>query len=134
LGLLIDSSVLIDIERRQLSLSMVIEDGSESSAISALTVSELLFGLYRASSSEQRMRRETFLNAALTLLPVLPFDLTVARTHARIWSDLVASGQRIGAHDFMIAATAVAYGYAVLTHNVREFSRVPGLDVRLPAW
>jgi predicted nucleic acid-binding protein len=58
----------------------------------------------------------------------------VAEMHARIWAELAASGQRIGAHDFMIAATALVYQYTLLTDNVREFSRIPGLEVRQPAW
>jgi predicted nucleic acid-binding protein len=37
-------------------------------------------------------------------------------------------------HDLLIAATVVAHGYAVLTENVREFGRIPGLVVRQPAW
>ncbi len=37
-------------------------------------------------------------------------------------------------HDLLIAATALAYGHSILTHNLREFRRVPGLDVRQPRW
>ena len=40
----------------------------------------------------------------------------------------------IGAHDLQIAATALAWGYAVLTDNLRDFHRVPGLEVRQPIW
>ena len=58
----------------------------------------------------------------LGLVPVIPFDLIVARTHARIWAELAAADQPIGAHDLLIAATALAHGYAVLTVNVQDFS------------
>ncbi len=54
----------------------------------------------------------------------------VARVHARLVADLTAAGRLIGPNDVMIAATAVAHGYGLLTLNVREFARVPGLDVR----
>ncbi len=134
MGLLIDSSVMIDLERRSLSANVLREDESEPWAISALTVSELLFGLHRAKTVRQRAQRQAFMNAALAVLPVLSFDLLVAEVHARIWAELVTSGQRIGAHDFIIAATALANGYAVLTQNVAEFARVPGLEVRQPTW
>ncbi|HLH21188.1 MAG TPA: PIN domain-containing protein [Chloroflexota bacterium] len=60
--------------------------------------------------------------------------LVAARVHARIWSDLATIGQPIGAHDLLIAATALAHGYAVLTNNLREFQRVAGLVVRQPNW
>ena len=66
--------------------------------------------------------------------PALPFDLRVARMHARIWAQLAAAGQPIGAHDVLIAATALAHGYAVLTQHLRDFQQVPGLVVRQPNW
>jgi len=125
---------MIDLERRSLSPTVLREDESEPWAISALTVSELLFGLHRAKTIRQRTQRQAFMNAAIAVLPVLSFDLLVAEVHARIWAELVTSGQRIGAHDFIIAATALANGYSVLTQNVAEFARVPGLEVRQPRW
>ena len=67
-------------------------------------------------------------------MPILPFGLAEARIHARIWAGLTASGTLIGAHDLLIAATALAHGFDLLTDNVREFSRVPGLVVRQPVW
>jgi len=72
--------------------------------------------------------------AILERVPVLPFELRTARVHARTWAQLVSGGQSIGAHDLLIAATALAHGYAVLTQNRREFERVPGLVVRQPNW
>ena len=47
---------------------------------------------------------------------------------------LSRTGQMIGANDLLIAATALTYGYDVMTHNVRDFEKVPGLDVRRPDW
>lgn len=131
---MIDSSVMIDLERKGLSLASVRQDDDEPWAMSAVTVSEFLFGLHRAQTSEQRSRRQEFLDNALAQLPVVPFDLKAAEVHASIWSQLVASGQTIGVHDFIIAATALAHDFEVMTLNVREFSRVPGLDVRQPDW
>lgn len=49
-------------------------------------------------------------------------------------ASITASELLVGVHDLIIAATAVAQGYAVLTDNVREFRHVPGLVVRQPAW
>jgi predicted nucleic acid-binding protein len=98
-----------------------------------MTASELLHGVERASSATRRARRETFVERILDLVPVLPFDLEVARVHARIWADLSRHGSMIGAHDLAIAATAVRHELAVLTRNVEEFSRVEGLALREPA-
>ena len=64
-------------------------------------------------------------------LPVLPFDLTVARYHAALWAALAEKGALIGAHDLLIAATALAHGHSVATRDQRSFHRVPGLTVHL---
>jgi tRNA(fMet)-specific endonuclease VapC len=111
---------------------MLRQGSTEEWAVSAVTMSEVLFGLERARTAQQRSDRQDFIEMILAIYPVLPFDISAARTYARIWAELVNSGQRM--HDFMIAATALTYDYALLTDNVREFSRVPGLTVRQPSW
>lgn len=120
--LLIDSSVIIAIERRRLpheALARLTPD--EPIAVASITASELLAGVYRADTLERRVRREAFVEAILARVPVLPFDLQVARIHAQVWAELAASGQLIGAHDLLIGATALAHGYGVLTDNLRDF-------------
>jgi predicted nucleic acid-binding protein len=67
----------------------------------------------------------------LAAFPALAFDLLVARVHARLWADLAAAGADIGAHDRLVAATAIAAGWRVASANVRHFSRIPGVDVTL---
>lgn len=66
----------------------------------------------------------------LDTVPVVAFDLDVARVHARVRARLLARGERIGAHDLIIAATALCRGLGVMTHNTREFARVEGLVLR----
>ena len=132
---MIDTSVFITLERRgQPIASLTATTSDEPVALAAITASELLTGVLRADSPRRRALREAFVEAILDTLPVVPVDLRVARLHAQIWSHLLDSGQVIGAHDMLIAATAVAHGYSVLTDNVREFQRVPGLEVRRPTW
>jgi predicted nucleic acid-binding protein len=65
---------------------------------------------------------------------VFDFDLAAARAHAQIWFNMRRSGTTVGAHDLIIASTAIARDIPVLTGNVREFSRIPGLQVRRPSW
>ncbi len=135
MAVLIDSSVFIAAERRGVGpqdLLLLVPD--EPVALAAISASELLFGVERANTVERRRRRERFVEALLAAIPIFPFGLAEARIHARVWAPLVASGQMIGAHDLVIAATAVAHGYDVLTDNVREFRRVPGIVVRQPVW
>jgi predicted nucleic acid-binding protein len=83
-----------------------------------------------ADTLEQAVRRQAYVETILASLPVIALDLRVARVHARLFADLAQRGQAIGAHDLLIAATALAHSGAVLTANLREFGHVPGLDVR----
>ncbi len=104
-------------------------DPDEIVAIAAITASELLAGVHRARTDAQRARREAFVEAMLARIPVVPFDLLCARTHARLAVSLAGSGASIGAHDLQIAATALAHGFRLVTANLKEFERVPGLQV-----
>jgi len=132
---LIDSSVFITLERRDLTIDDLISVGAaEPFAMSSVSASELLVGVHLADSSARKVRREAFVEEILGRIPVLSFDLAAARTRARIWAQLTVEGTPISRDDLLIAATALTYGYGVLTDNVRDFDRVPGLVVRQPAW
>jgi predicted nucleic acid-binding protein len=132
---LIDTRVLIDLERRGLHHVFLQEVTAEQlSMLSSVTAAELLLGVERARSRDRERRRAEFVEAVLIAFPVRPFDLEAARAHARIAAELLASSETIRQHDLMIAATALARGYSVLTHNVRHFERVRGLAVEVPNW
>ncbi len=128
--MLLDTSVLIALERGQLSATAIgeTEPGARLS-ISVITVSELLHGFHRARTASQRRVRERFLEALFAGFVILPFDLAAAREHARVWADMAQSGEAIGPHDLIIAATALAHQIPVGTLNYREFQRVRGLKV-----
>ncbi len=127
---LIDTSVLIDVEHGRLSLAgLAARHGDEDVMISAVTASELLHGVHRVRSGARAAQAEVFVEGLLALLPVLPFDLAEARTHARLSADLQARGLAVGAHDLLIAATALANDCRVITRDLRSFSRIRGLDV-----
>lgn len=135
MGQLIDTSVLINMERRGRHPDFLSATADEEPlTIAAITFSELLTGVHLAESAERRFRREQFVTFVLEAFTVESFDLPVARTYAEIWAQLRTSGQLVGAHDLLIAATAVAHGHSVLTHNLRDFRRVPGLVVNQPKW
>lgn len=140
MGTLLDTTVFIELERavRRLPPASAMTEvarrlegqlgPAEEVGIAAITASELLRGVHRASP-ERRIRREAFVEAALTAFPPVPFDLLAARVHARLWAELAVAGLDVGAHDRLVAATAITAGWRVGTANVRHFSRVPGLDV-----
>ncbi|MFY9820165.1 MAG: type II toxin-antitoxin system VapC family toxin [Thermoanaerobaculia bacterium] len=130
MALLIDTSIFIAMERSGGDLSDLLQElGDEPVALSAITASELLHGVHRADSAVRRSRREAFVEKILAAFPVIPFNLEMARIHSRIWADLQAEGVVIGAHDLLIAATALVQDRIVATGNPRHFGRVPGLKI-----
>jgi tRNA(fMet)-specific endonuclease VapC len=128
-GRVIDSSVLIAMERGELDVAALLRDHrDERIAISAVSASELLHGLHRVKAS-RRAGMEAFIERVLNLLQVLPFDLKCARIHARLWAECASTGNSISMRDLMIAATALASDHEVVTRDRRSFPRIPGLRV-----
>jgi tRNA(fMet)-specific endonuclease VapC len=126
---LIDSSVFIAGERGRVDLADLLASfRGEPLALSAVTASELLYGLHRSRTPAQRERRNAYVEAILTQMTVLVFDLTVARVHSAVSAELDRSGRRVGAHDLMIAATAMAHDYRVATRDLRSFPKIQGLE------
>jgi tRNA(fMet)-specific endonuclease VapC len=127
-GVVLDTSVLVASERRAVHLEPLLESlGEEPVSIAAITASELLHGCHRAADAGVRARRAAFVDAVLDAIPVAAFGLAEARRHAELWAELSRKGRLIEPHDLLIAATALALGYALVTTNRREFARVPGL-------
>lgn len=130
MGLILDSSVLIAAERGRLRFTDFCASlGDEPLFIAAITASELLHGVERAGTPALRKKREAFVEAILSRLQILEFDLDVARHHARLWAALATSGTMIGPHDLQIAATALRHGFSLATLNLDEFQRVPSLTM-----
>lgn len=130
MGTVIDSSVLIAAERGEIDLTSVTGASPDDDVVmSAITASELLHGVHRLRSAVQRARTERLVERVLATLTVVPFDLPVARAHAILSADLRSRGAAVGAHDLIIAATAVALGFAVATRDRRSFPKIPGLRV-----
>ncbi len=99
--------------------------GTGHVAISIIVASELWFGVQRAGS--QRLAKR--LAALLERIPVLPLEAPAERHYADIRCTLERAGTPIGPNDLLIAAHARALDLIVVTDNVREFSRVPGLTI-----
>jgi predicted nucleic acid-binding protein len=131
LGILIDSSSLIAAERGDLDLEQALRSElDEDVAIAAISASELLHGVHRLKSGIKQARAERFVERLLDTLPVVAFDLECARVHARLGAELAAKGTAVGAHDLIIASTAVAIDFSVATRDVRSFGRITGLALR----
>ena len=130
--LVVDTSVFVALERRRTRQEAVqsLESVEGTIAMAAITASELLAGIFLADSPVRRRQREVSVERLFDTVAVLPFDLRVARVHADLWARLSSGGQRIGGNDLQIAATALVHRSSLLTDNLREFERVPGLEVR----
>jgi predicted nucleic acid-binding protein len=127
---LIDSSVIIDAQRGRLDLKEVAARSPDATlAIAAIAASELLLGLHLLRDGGKKARAEAFVEAVLADLPIVPFDLLCARAHAGLSAELRRKGTMVGAHDLMIASTAIARGFSVATSDQRSFPRIPGLKV-----
>ena len=93
-------------------------------AISTVTVAELWYGAARSADPERKRAAWT---AALAPFAVLPFDRPAAERHGLLRHEL--RNNPIGERDLFIAAIALANNLTVVTHDVREYGRVPGLRV-----
>jgi tRNA(fMet)-specific endonuclease VapC len=130
MGLILDTSILIADERGKFDMPGFLEHcGEAQPIIAAITASELLHGVERASDPVRKERRLRHVEQVLAAVRIQSFDLAQARVHARIWADLAARGMIIGPYDLQIAAAALALGQSLATLNVHEFARVDGLKI-----
>jgi len=87
---------------------------------------ELLYGARRSNRVPENLR---ILERFFAPFICLPFDDSCAEWYGLIRAALSQQGALIGPNDLMIAATALAHVDTLVTHNVREFSRIPGLQI-----
>jgi len=95
-------------------------------ALSSISVMELEYGINRSSDPVGNRNRT---EALLHLMSVLPLGYSAAQNAGRLRSHLVQMGLTIGPFDTLIAGHARSEGLVLVTNNVREFSRVPGLEI-----
>lgn len=128
MGLVIDTDVWILAEKSAGKLDLARWAQYGGAYMSAVTASELLAGVERASTAQRKAQRGAFVENLLSIIPVLEFSMPVVRTHGRMVAALSKS-VTAGAHDALIAATAVHHGYALLTRNVADFKIFAGLKI-----
>jgi tRNA(fMet)-specific endonuclease VapC len=128
--LLLDTTVLIDAERSARELDALIAD-EDQPAIAAITVAELAVGVEVATGRRRRARQE-FLDDVVASVPILDYDLDVARAHGHLLVAVRTSGRPRGAHDLIIAATARATARTVAAADYGAFLGLPGVIVREP--
>lgn len=96
----------------------------EDLRISSIVAHELFFGAFRSRRVTENLRRLDGMR-----FPILDFDRDDARQAGVVRAELAARGTPIGPYDILIAGQALARNLILVTHNLREFSRVPGLRI-----
>jgi tRNA(fMet)-specific endonuclease VapC len=97
--------------------------------LSSVVKGELLYGARKSSRVAENLR---LLERFFETIASLPFDDECAEEYGFLREELDRAGTPIGPNDLLIAATARAHGAILVTHNVREFSRVA--ELRLEDW
>lgn len=124
---LLDSNACIACPKNNAGLVGRIRDvGVETLCLCAPVKAELWFGACKSQRIEENQAR---LRRFFSDLPSLPFDDVAAEHLGGLRATLARQGTPIGPYDLQIAAIALANGLTVVTHNLSEFSRVPGLSV-----
>jgi tRNA(fMet)-specific endonuclease VapC len=94
--------------------------------IPAVVIFELEVGIGKSTSPR---KRKTQLQELTSLVSIIPFGQSEAKSAAGIRIKLEKQGVQIGAYDILIAASALANKSTLVTHNKREFERVEGLKI-----
>lgn len=94
--------------------------------ISSVTYAELQYGIFK---SEHKEKNKIALINFLAPIDILPFSDKAAVSYGEIRADLENRGQVIGAYDLLIAAHSLSEGYTLVTNNVKEFSKINGINL-----
>jgi tRNA(fMet)-specific endonuclease VapC len=127
LKFMLDTNIVIyTIKNRPEAVRKAFNQHEGQMSISSITWGELVFGAERSSQPERNLAD---IEAMAARLDVLSFDFPAATHFGQLRSELYNNGQPIGPYDMMIAGHARATGLTLVTNNLREFERVPGLRV-----
>jgi tRNA(fMet)-specific endonuclease VapC len=130
----IDTSVFIYAERRNWTAQRTLIElerklPNDSAFLSPIVLAELVHGIYRARTDQQAQTRTTFVEDIRKALSVLSFAETTAWIAGRIRGEQARLGNTLPLADALIAASALEAGYAVVTLNSKDFTRIPNLRV-----
>ena len=125
--LLLDTTVLIDLERTGHDLDSILLD-EDDAAVSVVTVAELEVGVDLASV-EHREDRRRYVREVIDNVLVLPYDVETAHGHAVLLAHSRRTGRPRGRHDLIVAATALVSGRTILSADTTAFSDLPGVLV-----
>jgi len=124
---LLDTNIVIYVlKQRPIEVLSAFNAHAARMAISSITVGELLHGAEKSSRLSENL---SVIEDFCSRLDVLPYGIKAARHYGAIRASLEKRGQPIGVNDLHIAGHARSEGLVLVTNNVSEFVRVPGLEV-----
>ncbi len=124
---MLDTNIVIyTLKNRPARVRDAFKRHSGQMAISAVTLGELIYGAERSSQTERNLKDIEGMTARLE---VLPFNDLAALHFGQLRAELASAGKPIGPYDQMIAGHARALGLVMVTNNIEEFKRVPGLRI-----
>ena len=125
---MLDTNICIyAIKNKPATVSQRLQEHSELGlCISTITLAELTHGVYKSINKEKNMDA---LFQFLLKIEILPFDMLAAFEYGKVCAHLQKQGTPIGPLDTLIAAHALSRSLTIVTNNVREFERVPGLII-----
>jgi tRNA(fMet)-specific endonuclease VapC len=122
---LLDTNIVIYvIKRRPVEVLGVFNENAGRMAISAITLSELFHGAEKSAKVAQNL---AVVEEFASLLEVLPYSAKASQHYGAVRAALEKAGRPIGVNDLHIAAHARSEGLTLVTNNLSEFERVPGL-------
>ena len=124
---LLDTNIVIyTMKRRPIDVLDVFNKNADRMAISAITLSELFYGAEKSSKVSENL---SVIEDFCSRLEVLPYGPKASQHYGAIRAILATAGQPIGVNDVHIAAHARSEGLILVTNNVKEFIRVPALQI-----
>lgn len=128
--LILDTGILVAAARDRLELAELADE--DNVALPAVAVAEYLTGVELDTDPARQAAQRSFLDDVLGVLPVVDYDIAIARAHARLLAHTRRSGHRRGPRDLLIAATATATDRTLLTTDTKaRFDELPGVDARV---
>jgi len=125
---LLDTNICIEIIRKKNKnvLQNITKHAISAIVVSTITIAELQYGVHKSTAVQQNQHA---LNQFLIPFLFLDFDYAVTPTYGRIRTYLESQGTPISSLDMLIAAQALTNSLILVTNNIKEFQRVPNLQI-----
>ncbi|BAY24229.1 hypothetical protein NIES2100_40230 [Calothrix sp. NIES-2100] len=128
MGYLLDTCVISDfVKGEELTIKRLKSSTPSDIFMSSLTVMEVKYGL--AINPQRAIKIQPLIETLLSTITIVSFGVAEAEQAAKIRSILKTAGTPIGAYDVLIASTALTHNHILVTSNIREFQRVPSLQI-----